>query len=61
MIGKKVIYQNRNKGQLYSIVHCERLIELEQESEEIFATQDDKVEMFKKELEKYLSRRWIVK
>ena len=36
MIGKKLIYQIRGKRNTYSIVHFERLIEAERESEEIY-------------------------
>ena len=52
-IGKKLIHKNRSKRNTYSIVHYERLIEIERESEEICAMQYDKIEMYEKKWDKY--------
>ena len=48
IIGKKVIYQNRAKRNLYSMRHFETLLELERESEEIYAINNDTLEMHEK-------------
>ena len=44
-IGKKVIYQNRGKRNLYSMRHFETLLELERESEKIYALNNDNLEI----------------
>ena len=41
IIGKKVIYQNRGRGNQYSMRHLERLLEIERESEELYAFNND--------------------
>ena len=41
IIAKKVIYQNREKGNIYSMRHFEILLEIERESEEIYAINRD--------------------
>ena len=54
MIGKKIIYQNRGTINLYSMRHVERVIEIERESEEINALNQDKMDIYEKKCEKYL-------
>ena len=49
LILKKLIYQNRGKRSAYSLIHYEILIEIKKkESEEIYAIQNDKIEIYKK-------------
>ena len=45
---KKVIYQNRAKRNIYSIRHFETLLEIERESEEIYAINNDILELYKR-------------
>ena len=47
IIGKKLIYQDRGKRQPYYMIH-ERLVEIEGESDEIYAIQSDKIEIYEK-------------
>ena len=54
IIGKKVIYQNRGKRNLYSMRHFETLLELERESEEIYASNNDTLEMYERKWEMYI-------
>ena len=54
LIGKKLIYQNRGTRNSYSIRHFERVLELERESEEIYAQSQDKIELYEKKWEKYI-------
>ena len=46
LIGKILIYQNRGKIMLYSIVHFERLLQIEREAEQMFAIQSDRIEAY---------------
>ena len=39
----------------YSIVHSERLLEFERESEEIFAIQNDKLEAYEYKWERFIT------
>ena len=55
MIGKKIIYQNRGTRNMYSMRHLERIIELERESEEKYALNQDKMDIYEKKWEKYLT------
>ena len=55
ILGKKIIYQNRGTVNLYSMRHLERVIEIERESEEINALNHDKMEVYEKKWEKYLT------
>ena len=56
LVGKQLIYQNRGKGNLYSITHFEILMEIEREAEEIFAIQNDKIELYEYKWEKYITK-----
>ena len=51
IIGKKVIYQYRDIRNPYSMRHFERLLEIERESEEIYALNNDKVDIYEKKWE----------
>ena len=55
MLGKKNIYQNRGTENLYSMRQFERVIEIERESEEINALNHDKMDIYEKKWEKYLT------
>ena len=46
LISKKIINQKRGKRSLYSIAHFDALVEIEREADEIYAIQNDKVEMY---------------
>ena len=52
MIGKEIIYRNRGKGNQYSMRHFERILEIERESEETFAANNDNVETYEKKWER---------
>ena len=54
IIGKKVIYQNRGKRNIYSMRHFETMLEIERESEETFALNNDNIETYEKR-EMYLT------
>ena len=54
-MGKKVIYQTRGNGNQFSMRHLERLLEIERESEEQFAINNDGLEMYEKKWEKHLT------
>ena len=45
-IAKKVIYQNRGKRNIYSMRQFETLLEIERESEEIYAINNDTLELY---------------
>ena len=51
---KKIIYQNRGTRNGYSIRNFERVLELERESEEIYAQSQDKIELYARKWEKYI-------
>ena len=53
-IAKKVIYQNRGKRNIYSIRHFETLLEIERESEEIYAINNDILELYERKWDKYI-------
>ena len=53
-IAKKVIYQNRGKRNPYSVRHFETLLEIERESEEIYAINNDNMELYERKWEKYI-------
>ena len=53
-IAKKMIYQNRGKGGPYSMRHFETLLEIERESEEIYAINNDNMELYERKWEKYI-------
>ena len=55
IIGKKVIYQNRGKRNLYSMRHFETMLEIGRESEETFALNNDNIETYEKKWEMYLT------
>ena len=55
IIAKKLIYQNRGKGNNYSLMHFKALLEIERESEEIYANENDKIEQYERRWEKYLT------
>ena len=55
IIAKKLIYQNRGKGNIYSLMHFKALLEIERESEEIYANENDKTEQYERRWEKYLT------
>ena len=57
LIGKRLIhvYQNRDKKYPYSGVHFEKILELERETEEIFAIQNDQLEVYKYKWERYIT------
>ena len=44
MIGKQIIYQNRGRRNAYLMVHFERLMDLERESEEMHALKSNSLE-----------------
>ena len=54
IIAKKVIYQNRGKRNIYSLIHFKALLEMERESEEVYANENDNTEHYEKRWEKYL-------
>ena len=54
IIGKKVIYQNRDNRNPYSMRHFERLLEIEIESEEIYALNNDIIDRYEKKWEMYI-------
>ena len=54
IIGKKVIYQSRGKRNQYSMRHFETLLELERESEEIHASNNDTLEIYERKWERYM-------
>ena len=54
IIGKKVIYQYRDNRNPYSMRHFERLLEIERESEEIYALNNDTVDRYEKKWEMYI-------
>ena len=54
MIGKNIIYQNRGTRNMYSMRHFERILELERESEEIYALAHDRIELYERKWEKYI-------
>ena len=55
IIAKKLIYQNRGKGNNYSLIHFKALLEMERESEELYANENDKIEQYERRWEKYLT------
>ena len=55
IIGKKVIYLNRGRGNQYSMRHFEALLELERESEEVYANNNDTQERYERKWEKYIT------
>ena len=54
IMGKKVIYQTRGNGNFYSMRHLERILEVERESEEQFAINNDTLDIYERKWEKYL-------
>ena len=54
IIAKKVIYQNRGKRNIYSLIHFKALLEMERESEEVYANENDNIEQYERRWEKYL-------
>ena len=54
-MGKKVIYLTIGNGNQFSMRHLERILEIERESEEQFAINNDVLEMYEKKWEKYLT------
>ena len=54
IIAKKLIYQNRGKRSIYSLIHFKALLERERESEEVYAKDNDKIEQYERRWEKYL-------
>ena len=54
ILGKKVIYQTRGNRNQFSMRHLERILEIERESEEQFALNNDILEMYERKWERYL-------
>ena len=54
MIAKKVIYMKRGKEGPFSVRYFETLLEMERESEEIYAVNNDSIELYERKWEKYL-------
>ena len=54
IIANKVIYLKRGKGGPFSVRHFETLLEIERESEEIYAINNDNIELYERKWEKYL-------
>ena len=54
IMGKKVIYQTRGNRNQFSMRHLERILEIERESEEQFAFNNDILEMYERKWERYL-------
>ena len=55
IIAKMVIYQKREKGNIYSMRHFETLIEKERESEEVYATNRESMELYEKKWDKFIN------
>ena len=55
IIAKKVIYQNRGKRNIYSMRHFEILLEIERESEEIYAINRDTMELYERKWDKFIN------
>ena len=53
-IVKKVIYQDRGKRNLYSMSYFETLLEIERESEEMYALNNDNLEMYERKWGMYI-------
>ena len=54
IIAKKVIYLKRGKEGPFSVRYFETLLEIERESEEIYAVNNDSIELYERKWEKYL-------
>ena len=54
-IAKKVIYQNRGKRNIYTMRHFKTLLEIERESEEIYAINNDTLELYERKWDKYIT------
>ena len=54
IIAKKVIYLKRGKEGPFSVRYFETLLEMERESEEIYAVNNDSIELYERKWEKYL-------
>ena len=61
IMGKKVIYQTRGTRNQFSMRHLERILEIERESEEQFAINNDILEMYERKWEKYLKCKFTFK
>ena len=55
IIAKKVIYQKREKRNIYSMRHFETLLEKERESEEIYAINRESMELYEKKWDKFIN------
>ena len=60
IIAKKLIYQNRGKRNIYSLIHFKALLEMERESEEVYANENDKIEQYERRSEKYLRLKYVL-
>ena len=54
IIGKKLIYQNRENRASYSMVHFERMLEMKRESEETYALNSDTLDIYEQKWELYI-------
>ena len=54
-IAKMVIYQKREKRNIYSMRHFETLLEKERESEEIYAINRESMELYEKKWDKFIN------
>ena len=54
IIGKKLIYQNRENRAPYSMIHFKRMLELERESEETYALNNDTLDIYEQKWELYI-------
>ena len=54
-IAKKVIYQKREKRNIYSMRHFDILLEQERESEEIYAIHRDSMELYENKWDKFIN------
>ena len=54
-IAKKVIYQKREKRNIYSLRHFDILLEQERESEEIYAINRDSMELYENKWDKFIN------
>ena len=60
MIEKMLIYKNRTNRGACSIVHFERLMEMERELEEYNVIQYDKIELYERKWGKYITRQGLL-
>ena len=56
MVAKKLIYQKRGNRNPFSISHFERLLEIARDAEKIFALENDKLEIYEKKWDKFITQ-----